>query len=249
MGQEKEVHVVRFKCEGTREDEISAMQAAKEEELRDTLMSQKMGKTNHTLHSFFALIGIPKTDDDGNVIGLGKPKGEHLPEVSEESYEEDEEVGSDEDTLGVKEGGAGEDTGVKRGCEEASGPKGKGKAKDGSEKEGDKGETKAGEQKNAEGNENEEVKKEMDGDGDRENAKGADHSNENRDDMKGTESSMEDKVTVNSIESDDGDKEYSEEANSKNGVEEKGSESGGGKRLGLMGQEKDEDGDVEMGEA
>ena len=95
MGQQKEVHVVRLECAGTREDEILEMQDFKEAELSDCLMSGKVTKSNHSFHSLFALIGMPRIEN-GKFIGLEKPEKDCPPNLVDEKTE-DEDEGEEEE--------------------------------------------------------------------------------------------------------------------------------------------------------
>ncbi|SPN98981.1 uncharacterized protein DNG_02020 [Cephalotrichum gorgonifer] len=104
MGQKKAVHVVRFQCAGTREDDIAIMQRMKNSELSDCLMTGKTTKSNHSLHSIMALMGLPVMDRDGAVTGF-KKSTEDLDFVvsDDEETEQSDEFGESEASEGSEE--------------------------------------------------------------------------------------------------------------------------------------------------
>lgn len=170
MGQNKEVHVVRFICSGTKEDDIAELQRKKDTELSDCLMSKKATTTKHSLLSVLTLMGLPIEDEDGAVTGFRKADEEEEEEEAvftsdEEGYEKSE-VGMDDAEEGDKwedeaeesegrgkekesRGPTGEDEGVNivpNGSEENSGKDDKGGDPMG---QGKKAEQKIGERGNS----------------------------------------------------------------------------------------------------
>lgn len=88
MGQEKEVHVVRLRCKGTREDGILKMQNWKVKDVENCTMSKKMTKANHSKHTLFSLIGLPVIKD-GIIVDLQRSRKAYLGDTSDESDGED----------------------------------------------------------------------------------------------------------------------------------------------------------------
>lgn len=125
MGQKKEVHVVRLLCQVTREDEILEMQNMKDKELRDCLMPRTVTKSNHSVHSIFSLLGMPRTKN-GIVVGLGERSWDHLPDSSKARIAE-------EGDAEVEEGQDGEE------CESEGNSERRGDSKAEMEVEGDGG--------------------------------------------------------------------------------------------------------------
>ncbi|CAI4211309.1 unnamed protein product [Parascedosporium putredinis] len=76
FGQTKEIHLVRLRCPGTRDDDILQMQASKDAELSSCLMSKKS-----------SLVGRPIVDDEGTIIGIERPKEGGAPcDIDDELY-------------------------------------------------------------------------------------------------------------------------------------------------------------------
>ena len=99
MGQKKESYVVRLRCTDTREDSVVRIQALKETEFRDCLVSRNMTKAGVTLHTIYSVLGIPIVKN-GVVTGLRKPARDYL---SADSKERDENEESPEYVRGGEE--------------------------------------------------------------------------------------------------------------------------------------------------
>lgn len=111
MGQEKEVHVVRLRCKGTKDDDIIGLQERKEREVAECLVPGGVSELSHAALEIFKLIGMPVKGEDGVIEALGTPDVDDESDSSESDDDEieildssdEEDEGDEDDSDGVYE--------------------------------------------------------------------------------------------------------------------------------------------------